>query len=101
MIAAARASMILTAVVLGMPTCSYSRVCSRKGRTPPATFVPVTSSGNATIIHLAGQMYLSEADVKARHIPYKGMGPMIVDIMGGRLIACWPTRWCGIFVPLP
>lgn len=43
------------------------------------------SSGNGTIIHLAGQMYLSEAGVKARHIPYKGMGPMIVDIMGGQV----------------
>lgn len=43
------------------------------------------SSGNGTIIHLAGEMFLAEADVKARHIPYKGMGPMIVDILGGQV----------------
>lgn len=43
------------------------------------------SSGNGTIIHLAGEMFLAAADVEARHIPYKGMGPMIVDIMGGQV----------------
>lgn len=43
------------------------------------------SSGNGTIIHLAGEMFMDEAGVKARHIPYKGMGPMITDIMGGQV----------------
>ncbi|MEJ8810334.1 tripartite tricarboxylate transporter substrate binding protein [Variovorax ureilyticus] len=43
------------------------------------------SSGNGTIIHLAGEMFVDEASVKARHIPYKGMGPMITDIMGGQV----------------
>jgi tripartite-type tricarboxylate transporter receptor subunit TctC len=43
------------------------------------------SSGNGTIIQLAGEMFLSEAGVKARHIPYKGMGPMIIDIMSGQV----------------
>jgi tripartite-type tricarboxylate transporter receptor subunit TctC len=43
------------------------------------------SSGNGTIIHLAGEMFVSEADVNVRHIPYKGMGPMITDIMGGQI----------------
>lgn len=43
------------------------------------------SSGNGTIIHLAGEMFIDEAGVKARHIPYKGMGPMITDIMGGQV----------------
>ncbi|SEB08193.1 tripartite tricarboxylate transporter substrate binding protein [Variovorax sp. YR216] len=43
------------------------------------------SSGNGTIIHLAGEMFVDEAGVKARHIPYKGMGPMITDIVGGQV----------------
>ena len=43
------------------------------------------SSGNGTIIHLAGELFVSEAGVAARHIPYKGMGPMITDIMGGQV----------------
>jgi tripartite-type tricarboxylate transporter receptor subunit TctC len=43
------------------------------------------SSGNGTIIHLAGAMFVDEAGVQARHIPYKGMAPMINDIMGGHV----------------
>ncbi len=43
------------------------------------------SSGNGTIIHLAGAMFIDEAGVNARHIPYKGMGPMITDMIGGHV----------------
>ena len=43
------------------------------------------SSGNGTIIHLAGEMFLSEAGVKAHHVPYKGTGPMITDLLGGQV----------------
>jgi tripartite-type tricarboxylate transporter receptor subunit TctC len=43
------------------------------------------SSGNGTIIHLAGEMFMDEAGAKARHIPYKGMAPMITDIIGGQV----------------
>ena len=43
------------------------------------------SSGNGTIIHLAGAMVVDAADVDVRHIPYKGMGPMVADIIGGQV----------------
>lgn len=43
------------------------------------------SSGNGTIIHLAGAMFLDAAGVEVRHIPYKGMGPMLADIIGGQV----------------
>lgn len=43
------------------------------------------SSGNGTIIHLAGAMFLDAAGVQARHIPYKGTGPMLADIIGGQV----------------
>lgn len=43
------------------------------------------SSGNGTIIHLAGEMFVDAAGVQIRHIPYKGMGPMITDIMAGQV----------------
>jgi tripartite-type tricarboxylate transporter receptor subunit TctC len=41
------------------------------------------SSGNGTIIHLAAAQLLDELSVDARHIPYKGMGPMVTDIIAG------------------
>lgn len=43
------------------------------------------SGGNGTILHLAAEMYLDAAGVKARHIPYKGVGPMLTDLIGGQV----------------
>ncbi|MBV6306542.1 tripartite tricarboxylate transporter substrate binding protein [Candidimonas humi] len=43
------------------------------------------SSGNGTIIQLAAEMFLQAADVKAQHIPYRGTGPMMADILSGQV----------------
>lgn len=45
----------------------------------------MASSGNGTIIHLAGVLFLDQAGVQARHIPYKGTGPMVTDIIAGQV----------------
>jgi len=45
----------------------------------------VASSGNGTIIHLADALLLDAFGAQARHIPYKGMGPMITDMMSGQV----------------
>ncbi len=43
------------------------------------------SSGNGTILHLATELYLDAAGIKVRHIPYKGVGPMVSDLLGGQV----------------
>ncbi len=43
------------------------------------------SGGNGTILHLATELYLDEAGATARHIPYKGVGPMLTDLIGGQV----------------
>ena len=43
------------------------------------------SGGNGTILHLATELYLDAAGVTARHIPYKGVGPMVTDLLGGQI----------------
>ena len=43
------------------------------------------SGGNGTILHLASEMFLDEAGVSAKHIPYKGVGPMVTDLIGGQI----------------
>ncbi|MBM3855818.1 MAG: tripartite tricarboxylate transporter substrate binding protein, partial [Verrucomicrobia bacterium] len=43
------------------------------------------SGGNGTILHLATELYLEAAGAKARHIPYKGVGPMVTDLLGGQV----------------
>lgn len=43
------------------------------------------SSGNGTIIHLAGEMFVDAVGAKVQHIPYKGMGPMMADMIAGQV----------------
>lgn len=43
------------------------------------------SSGNGTILHLACAMFLDVIGAKARHIPYRGVGAMVTDIIGGQV----------------
>ncbi len=43
------------------------------------------SGGTGTILHLAGEMFLDVTGLKARHIPYKGVGPMVTDLLGGQI----------------
>jgi tripartite-type tricarboxylate transporter receptor subunit TctC len=43
------------------------------------------SGGNGTILHLAGEMYIEEVGASAKHIPYKGVGPMVTDLIGGQI----------------
>lgn len=45
----------------------------------------MASSGNGTIIHLAGEMFVDALGVKVQHIPYKGMGPMLTDMIAGQV----------------
>ncbi|HVF63042.1 MAG TPA: tripartite tricarboxylate transporter substrate binding protein [Casimicrobiaceae bacterium] len=43
------------------------------------------SSGNGTIIHLAGALFADEAGVDIKHVPYKGVGPMLSDLIAGHV----------------
>lgn len=43
------------------------------------------SSGNGTILHLAGAMLVDEAGADVKHIPYKGVAPMVSDLIGGHV----------------
>lgn len=43
------------------------------------------SSGTASIVHLAGELFNLTAGVKTIHIPYKGSGPALTDLLGGQV----------------
>jgi tripartite-type tricarboxylate transporter receptor subunit TctC len=43
------------------------------------------SSGNGTILHLAAEMFKQVSGTFSTHIPYRGFGPMLQDIMGGQV----------------
>jgi len=42
------------------------------------------SAGIGSGGHLAGELYNLMAGVKAQHIPYKGAGPSLIDLVGGQ-----------------
>ncbi|MEJ7932354.1 tripartite tricarboxylate transporter substrate binding protein [Ramlibacter sp. AN1015] len=44
-----------------------------------------SSFGNNTSNHLAGELFKSITGVQATHIPYKGSGPSITDLLGGQV----------------
>lgn len=41
------------------------------------------SSGNGTILHLACVLFAKEAGIDLKHVPYKGVAPMLTDLLGG------------------
>ena len=43
------------------------------------------SAGFGTTLHLSGEMMNSMAGVEVLHIPYKGAGPALTDLLGGRV----------------
>lgn len=43
------------------------------------------SPGNGTTIHLAGEIFNTAANIKLRHIPYKGSNPAMMDVLAGNV----------------
>jgi len=43
------------------------------------------SQGNGTSAHLAGEMFTNLAKVQMTHVPYRGAGPAITDLLGGQV----------------
>ena len=43
------------------------------------------SGGTGTLTHLAGELFKQVAGVDIMHVPYKGTGPGVVDLLGGQV----------------
>jgi tripartite-type tricarboxylate transporter receptor subunit TctC len=43
------------------------------------------SQGNGTSAHLAGELFTNLAKVQMTHVPYKGAGPAMTDLLGGHV----------------
>jgi tripartite-type tricarboxylate transporter receptor subunit TctC len=53
-------------------------------RAKPGT-IAFASSGNGSAQHLAGELFRQKAGVDITHVPYKGGGPALNDVMGGQV----------------
>jgi len=51
------------------------------------------SAGVGAFSHLSSELFVSLAGIKAVHVPYKGTGPALIDLLGGRL------DWCMEYFP--
>jgi tripartite-type tricarboxylate transporter receptor subunit TctC len=45
--------------------------------------INMASSSNGTIGHIGGEIFQRRAGIKMTHVPYKGAGPVVTDLMGG------------------
>ncbi|MBB3542250.1 MULTISPECIES: tripartite tricarboxylate transporter substrate binding protein [unclassified Rhizobium] len=50
----------------------------------PGTY-SYASSGNGTPLHLSGELFKAMAGVEMEHIPYKGSGPALNDVLGNQV----------------
>ena len=48
------------------------------------------SSGNGGISHLAGHLFMTMTGIELTHVPYKGMGPALTDVVAGQLHMVFP-----------
>jgi tripartite-type tricarboxylate transporter receptor subunit TctC len=54
--------------------------------------IDVASSGNGSAQHLVGALFNRMAGVELNHVPYKGSGPAMQDLLGGQV----PVSFAGI-----
>jgi tripartite-type tricarboxylate transporter receptor subunit TctC len=45
--------------------------------------VNMASSGTGTSVHMSGELFMAMTGIKMAHVPYKGAGPALTDLMAG------------------
>ncbi|MDI9330322.1 MAG: tripartite tricarboxylate transporter substrate binding protein [Alphaproteobacteria bacterium] len=53
--------------------------------------ISFASAGGGSAQHLALEMFKLRAGIDALHVPYKGSGPLLVDLIGGQVNFCFET----------
>jgi len=54
-------------------------------------YLTMASAGNGSPQHLAGELFKRVAGVDILHVPYKGSGPAMTDLMGGQVLSMIET----------
>jgi tripartite-type tricarboxylate transporter receptor subunit TctC len=73
-------------VLVSRPDSQYKTIAdvirAAKARPGKLTY---GSSGNGTAVHLAGELFKSMAGIDITHVPYRGAGPAMTDLLGGQI----------------
>ena len=71
------------AVNLALPASSVSQLVAYAKANPGK--LSYGSAGMGSANHLAGEMFKHVAGIDILHVPYKGNGPAIIDLVGGQI----------------
>jgi tripartite-type tricarboxylate transporter receptor subunit TctC len=66
-----------------VPATSVAQLVSMAKAKPGS--VTFGSPGSGSIIHLLGEQFRSLAKIDITHIPYRGVGPAMTDLIGGQI----------------
>jgi tripartite-type tricarboxylate transporter receptor subunit TctC len=77
------ASPLILCVHPSLPVKSTKELIALAKRRPGELNFP--SAGNGTSMHLSGELFNMMAGIKTQHVPYKGSGPGVVDLVSGQL----------------
>ena len=80
----------LVLIVPPSSTATTLKELLAQAKAKPGT-ITFASAGNGTSQHLAGEMLKSAAGIDIIHVPYKGSGPAIQDLMGGQVAMMFDT----------
>ena len=74
---------VYLAVAAGMPARTIGEfIAMARARPGQITYA---SSGEGSAVHLAMELFTNAAGIKLNHVPYKGMGPALTDLLGGQV----------------
>ncbi len=82
-------SPLIVVVNPSLPVKSVGDLIAAAKAKPGAYMYPSAGTGNST--HLAGELFAVMAGVTLTHVPYKGLGPGLLDLMSGRLHTAFST----------
>ena len=82
-------SPLVVAVNPVLPIKNVNDLIAAAKAKPGAILYPSAGTGNST--HLGGELFAVMAGITLTHVPYKGLGPGLVDLMAGRLQVIFST----------
>jgi len=82
-------SPLVVAVNPALPIKTVGELIAAARARPGGIMYPSAGTGNST--HLGGALFAAMADIQLTHVPYKGLGPGLLDLMAGRLQVVFST----------
>ena len=72
-------------VILANPASGIASLKDLIDRNKKGEKINFASAGSGTPQHIIGEMFNQRAGIKMQHIPYKGSGPAMNDLLGGQV----------------